>query len=125
MALFFDLKKLEEQSCNDSVKLISMLYFHWNKNAPILKHNIPLRSRVSLAGYSFLLNPADFFNDRGTELTFRIQYIKLAARRDYLLYKQYGYKGLQTSFFPDLAMDNIKHNPLLNIKPTEILFKFE
>lgn len=84
-----------------------------------------LRSRVSLVGHSYLLNPKEFFEDKSTDIIFRVQYLKLAGMRDYGLYKQYKYIGLQTSFFPDLAYDNIKHNPLLIIKPTEILFKYE
>ncbi len=84
-----------------------------------------LRSRVSLVGHSYLLNPKEFFEDKSTDIIFRVQYLKLAGMRDYGLYKQYKYTGLQTSFFPDLAYDNIKHNPLLIIKPTEILFKYE
>ena len=84
-----------------------------------------LRSRVALVGHSYLLNPKEFFEDKTTDIIFRVQYLKLAGMRDYSLYKQYKYIGLQTSFFPDLAYDNIKHNPLLIIKPTEILFKYE
>lgn len=102
-----------------------MLYFHWDKTIPLRKSNMLLRSRVPLVGYSFLLNPADFFKDKNTDIIYRVQYIKLAGMRDYSLYKQYKYTGLQTSFFPDLAVDNIKYNPLLTIKPTEILFKYE
>lgn len=125
MALFFDLKTLEAQSCNDPTLFISMLYFHWNKAAPLTKRNKYERSKVSLAGYSYLLNPYDFFKDNITDIIFKVQYIKLAGMRDYTLYKYYKYSGLQRSFFPDLAADNIKHNPLLIIQPTEILFKYE
>lgn len=125
MALFFDIYKLEEQSCNDPKLFIPMLYYHWNKAAPLTKYNRSLRSKVSLTGNSFLLNPSDFFNDRTTDDLFRVQYLKLAGRRDLSLYKMYNYKGLQTSFFPDLIYDSIKHNPLLEIKHNEILFKYE
>lgn len=125
MALFFDINKLEEQSCNDTKKFLWMLYYHWNKAAPLTKHNYNLRSKVSLVGSSYLLNPNDFFNDHQTDDIFRVQYIKLAGRRDYSLYKQYKYKALQTSYFPDLAVDNIKHNPLLKITKTEVQFKYE
>lgn len=125
MALFFNLKTLEEQSCNDYNKFISMLYYHWNKAAPLTKSNKSDRSKVPLNGYSYLLNPSDLFKDNTTDIIFKVQYIKLAGMRDYTLYKYYKYTGLQKSFFPDLAEDNIKHNPLLIIKPTEILFKYE
>lgn len=125
MALFFNLKTLEAQSCNNPSLFLSMLYFHWNKAIPLSKDNQHKRSKVSLVGYSFLLNPYDFFHDETTDLLFKVQYVKLAGLRDYTLYKHYRYTGLQTSFFPDIITSNIKHNPLLIIKPTEILFKYE
>ncbi len=45
--------------------------------------------------------------------------------RNYLLYKQYKYKALETSFYPDLNWNAIKHNPLLIITQAEIKFKYE
>lgn len=125
MALFYDLTKLQDQSANNSTKLIQMLYLHWNKAAAEKLSNIRKRSKVSLAGRSFLLNPTAFFNDTSTDPSYRVQYIKLTGMRDYGLYRQYKYKGLQTSFYPDLAFDHLKGNPLLVITPTEILFKYE
>lgn len=125
MALFFNLTKLEEQSCNNNEMFIDMLYYHWNKAAPLTNYNLKRRSKVPLVGHSYLLNPGDLFADKTTDILYRIQYIKLAGRRDYSLYRQYKYKGLQRSFFPDLAIDNIKHNPLLIIHPNEVLFKYE
>ena len=124
MTLFFNLKTLEEASCNDSNEFIIRLWYHYTKKLP--KSDRQLKYiKPNLNGNSFLLNPEEFFLDKYTDILFRIQYIKLAARRDYLLYKQYGYKGLQTSFFPDLIYDSIKYNPLLEIKTNEILFKYE
>lgn len=125
MALFFNLKTLQEQAGSDNHKFIAMLHLYWDKSIPLRKSNMALRSRVSLVGHSYLLNPKEFFEDKSTDIIYRVQYLKLAGMRDYSLYKQYKYIGLQTSFFPDLAHDNIKHNPLLIIKPTEILFKYE
>jgi hypothetical protein len=101
-----------------------MLHLHYTK-APLNKYNRTHFSKVPLHGASFLLNPAAFFADYSTDILFKVQYIKLAGRRDYALFKQYGYKRLQTSYFPDLAFDAIKHNPLITITPTEILFKYE
>ena len=125
MALFFNLETLEAQSCNSSEQFLSMLEFHYTKRLPANRFTKIKPSKVSLAGHSFLLNPLDFFKDKSTDTAFRIQYIKLAARRDYNLYKQYGYKALQTSYFPDIKYDAIKYNPLLKITPTEISFKYE
>lgn len=124
MALFFDLNTLETQSCNDPVKFIKMLEAHFQKRLPS-RYSKSLVSKVPLHGKSFLINPADFFNDETTDILYKVQYIKLAARRDWMLYSQYGYTGLQTSYFPDLVYDVIRSNPLLEITQTEIHFKYE
>lgn len=125
MALFFDIKKLEEQAGNDSTRFLQMLYYHWNKTIPLNNSNKFLRSKVPLIGNSYLLNPQDFFHDQSTDELFKVQYIKLAGRRDYSLYRMYKYCRLPTSYFPDLIYDSLKHNPLLEITPTEIIFKYE
>lgn len=123
--LFFDINKLEELSCNDPKLLLSILLKHWDKNASVSRKINALFERISLTGNSYLLNPKDLFNDQRTDDLFKTQYIKLAGRRDYGLYKLYKYAGLQTSFYPDLIYDSIKHNPLLVIKQNEILFTHE
>lgn len=123
--IFFNMKLLEEQSSCNNEKMIALLYHHYNKKTIPSKWDKYPPSRVPLHGYSYLLNPRDFFNDKGTDILYKIQYLKLAAMRDYLLYKQYKYKALQTSFYPDLNWAAIKHNPLLIITPTEIRFKYE
>lgn len=124
MALFFNLQTLESQSDNDSNKFMAMLEYHFSKRLPS-KYSKYKPSKVSLAGGSYLLNPLDLFNDKSTDILFKIQYIKLAGRRDYSLYKLYRYKALQLSYYPDIVLDAIKHNPLLNITQSEILFKYE
>lgn len=125
MALFFNLQILEEQSCNDSHKFLTMLEFHFTKRLPKSIYSKDKPSKVSLVGSSFLLNPLEFFADKTTDTLYKLQYVKLAARRDYNLYKQYKYKALQTSFFPDLNMQAIRSNPLLTITRSEISFKYE
>lgn len=125
MALFFNLETLEAQSCNNTEQFLSMLEFHYSKRLPANRFTKLKPSKVSLAGTSFILNPLDFFKDKSTDPIFKLQYVKLAARRDYNLFKQYGYKSLQTSYFPDIKYDSIKYNPLLKITPTEISFKYE
>ena len=124
MALFFNLQTLESQSDNDSNKFMAMLEYHYNKRLPS-KYSKYKPSKVSLAGGSYLLNPADLFSNKSTDILFKIQYIKLAGRRDYSFYKQYHSKALQLSYYPDLILSAIKHNPLLIITQSEILFKYE
>lgn len=124
MALFFNLETLEAQSCNDSNKFMAMLEYHYSKRLPF-KYSKYKPSKVSLAGSSFLLNPEPLFNDKSTDILYKLQYVKLAARRDYSFYKQYKSKSLQLSYYPDIIIAAIKHNPLLNITQSEILFKYE
>ena len=124
MTVFFNLQTLEEQSGTDSIKFLTLLEYHYTKKLPT-RYSKYKPSKVSLTGFSYLLNPVDFFEDKITDILYKVQYIKLAARRDYNLYKQYAYKGLQLSFYPDLIVERIKQNPLLKITQQEILFKFE
>lgn len=125
IALFFNLKTLEEQAGNNNQKFLTLLEHHYNKKTIPSKWDKYPPSKVHLHGYSYLLNPRDFFLDKNTDILYRVQYIKLAALRDWLLYKQYKYKALQTSFFPDLNWDAISHNPLFKITPSEVLLKYE
>lgn len=124
MAVFFDLEKLEEQSCNEPTKFLAMLENHFMKRLPN-RYSKHLYSKVPLHGKSFLLNPAGLFNDLTTDIIYKVQYVKLASLRDWSLYKVYKYTGLQTSYYPDLLYDVIRSNPLLEITQTEIKFKYE
>lgn len=124
MALFFNLQTLETQSLNDANKFMAMLEYHYSKRLPS-KYSKYLPSKIPLNGTSYLLNPLALFNDKSTDILYKLQYIKLAGRRDYSLYKLYKYKALQLSYYPDIIYDTIKHNPLLTITPTEITFKYE
>lgn len=124
MALFFNLKTLEQQSNGDTGKFMAMLEYHYSKKLPY-KYSKYKPSKVSLAGNCFILNPQELFADSSVDVLFKIQYVKLAGRRDYNLYKQYKYRALQLSYYPDINIDLIKNNPLLTITKTEILFKYE
>lgn len=101
-----------------------MLWYHYTKALPRTNKHLKF-TEVDLKGSSYILNPEPLFKDKSTDILFKIQYIKLAGRRDYLLYKQYKYKRLDTSYFPDLIYDSIKYNPLLEVTPKEIIFKLE
>ena len=123
MALFFNLQTLETQSLNDANKFMAMLEYHYSKRLPS-KYSKYLPSKVPLNGTSYLLNPLALFNDKSTDILYKLQYVKLAARRDWALYKQYKYSYLQRSYYPDLLVDAIRSNPLLVITPTEVQFKY-
>lgn len=125
LALFFNLQTLEEESGGDVLKFIAMLEFHY-KGITLAK-NIKQQfkpSRRSLAGGSFILNPEPLFKDTSDPI-YKVQYIKLAARRDYGLYRIHKVKTLNISFFPDLNVEAAKHNPLLIVTKQELIFKYE
>ena len=124
MAIFFNLQTLENEAGSDSNKFVALLEYHYSKRVPY-KYSKYKPSKVPLNGSSYLLNPVELFSDKSTDVLYKVQYIKLAARRDYSLYKLYKYKALQLSYYPDVVYDAIKTNPLLNITQSEILFKYE
>lgn len=111
-------------SGGSDVKLVWLLY-KWMRD----KNTIPRKGdkyvlKKRLAGSSFLINPEPLF-EKSLDPIYVAQYIKLAGRRDIVLYEQYGTLSLLLSFYTDINFDNIKHNPLLNITEEEITFKFE
>ena len=113
MTLFFDLSKLEKLSNTNSNKFITLL-----------KHYYTKKLSVNLKGTSFLINPEPLFTST-VDTAYIVQYIKLAARRDYSLYKFYGNKTLLLSYYPDINLEAIKTNPLLKITDSEIHFLIE
>lgn len=124
MALYFNLALLEDKTQCDPKNLFELLRLHYSKKT-IPKNNRSRKPLVNLSGTSFLLNPATLFNDKSTDIIFKAQYIRLAGRRDYAQYRYYGTKYLDLSFFSDINLDTLKHNPLLTIKQNKIYFKYE
>jgi hypothetical protein len=124
MALLFNLNLLETETLCDAKNLVDMLRLHYSKKT-IPRNFRSKKPLKNLLGTSFLLNPAPLFSDKTTDVIFKAQYIRLAGRRDYANYKYYGIKYLDLSFFQDIDLDAIKHNPLLTIKENKIYFKFE
>ena len=126
MTLFFNINVLEKETDGDLDYLIVALE-KWYKKETIPKNARqkykPLKK--SLLGSSFLLNPSEFFKDKNTDVIFRAQYLKLAARRDYTLYKLYGLRTLDLSFFPNINLKLIEANPLISIKYNHLHFKYE
>lgn len=120
MTLFFDIGKLEQASKGDSKKFISILENHYKQKLPKRGLGRP----IVINGTSFLVNPVPLFESK-VDSAFKVQYVRLAAKRDYTLYKYYGAYQLPRSYYPDLNLDAIKHNPLLNITDSEIQFLLE
>lgn len=122
MALFFDIEKLESESGNDLKKFMALLKYHYTGQLPTKKEKYkPIR----LPGHSFLLNPGPLFKIVDVDIAFIVQYIKLAGRRDYTLYKMHNYAKLDLSYFPDVIQSVYKQNPLLRQDKNELRFKYE
>lgn len=125
MALFFNLQTLETKTRNDPTKLVETLRLHYlGKTRPKNAKDL-VKPLSNLVGTSYLLNAKALFEDKTTDIVYRSQYIRLAGRRDYLLYKLYSYTHLDLSYFLDINVNTIKHNPLLTITENKIYFKYE
>lgn len=126
MTLFFNINLLERKTNNDPKYIIIALYKLYKKKY-LPKNSIekykPIRNLGS--GTSFLLNPKALFSDTYTDIIYKAQYVRLAARRDYNLYLNYKFTQLDLVLYPDINIAAIKNNPLLNIKDNKIQFKYE
>lgn len=111
---FFDLIKLEKLAKNDLYRFMEIMEAEYNTILALSK----------IRGKSFLLKPEQLFKAK-IDIVYKVQYTRLAAKRDYFLYKQYGFNGLDLSLYPDLHTNNIKYNPLLEISNNKLTFKLE
>jgi len=125
MTFFFNLENLEKESCNNPRDFIRILDTTFYKKLPSKRKGIkPIK--LDMRGKSFILNLEPLLQvSKHIDCAYVVQYVKLCARRDYSMYKAYGIKSLNLSYFPDINMDAIKNNPLLQITQTEINFKLE
>ena len=124
MALFFNLENLEKEAATDQLKFLALLEYHYRGSIPTKSSKYKL-SKLPLQGFSFILNPEPVFNQDNVDPIYVVQYIKLAGRRPYALYRFHKVKSLDISFFPDLILEKIKSNPLLTVTNKLINFKFE
>jgi hypothetical protein len=126
MILFFNLDLLETKTANNPDYMCVAL-FKLYKGIKVPTHSRNKYPPIPLLGVGsgFLLNPEDFFNDYSTDVIYKAQYIKLAGRRDFTLYRTLGIKYLDLSYYPDILLDNIRTNPLLKIANNTIKFKYE
>lgn len=120
MTLFFNFDNIDKEAKHNPIMLIKLLR-EFNNPSKLMKHGL----RQKFRGHSYLLNPEGIINDRNTDILFIQQYLILASKRDYALYKLYGVKSLPLSHYSDIKLDSIKHNPLLTITNTDIHFKYE
>ena len=116
MICFFDINKLIGQP---SDTFISLLRKHYDN---IMRNNFS--EAKALYGDSFLINPLPLFKNKADSL-YIIQYIILASKRSYFLYKQYRIKYLDLTLYPDIDIASIKSNPLLKIENNKLHFIYE
>jgi hypothetical protein len=122
MITFFNMQNIEKQSKGNPVNLVLLV----GHVAGLKKPNFFKGTAKDLVGYSFLTNAVPLCaNLQLHDPEYVVQYIKLAALRDYAFYKRYGVTYLDTSFYPDLATANITANPLITINKNQIYFKYE
>lgn len=126
MTLFFNILLLEQETLCDPNYMVQALKLYWQKRSlPKNSRSVYKPIKKSLAGSSFLLNPKSFFADKTTDISYLVQYLRLSARRDYALYKQYRIKHLDLTYFSDLNLPALESNPLLDIQNKQIKFKYE
>lgn len=119
--MFFNLETLQKQSRGDinlALRMLENWYFNKLPKNTLDSKNF---SKVSLYGDSFILHPQRLFCAK-VDPNYKGQYLILAAKRDYTFYKLYGVEYLDLSYFPDLNLDKIKHNPLLRIEDNKLIF---
>jgi hypothetical protein len=113
ITLFFSWSSLLRLGKHTPAKVVALLREHHKSR------------KDKLMGLSFLLSPSGILSDNTTDILFVYQYILIAARRDYALYNLYGLKSLPLSYNPDLKIDSLKTNPLLEVTKSEIHLKHE
>ncbi len=122
--MFFDIKTLQKESKNSPVKMIKMLENWYLNKLPKNKRMMENFSKVSLKGDSFILQPLALFSAQ-VDVNYKVQYLILIAKRDYMFYLLYGVKYLDLSYFPDLDINKIRGNPLMEVVNNKLYFKLE
>lgn len=123
MTLFFSLEKLEKQAQGSDPKFMQILSDFYQQKT--LKRPSLNKVRFKpINGSSYLLNPQPLFAQH-VDIAYVVQYVRLAARRDYTLFTMFKEIRLDLSYFPELDINSLNRNPLLIVKNKHIQFKFE
>jgi hypothetical protein len=75
-----------------------------------------------LFGYSFILKPDRLLYQKTVDPIFISHYIKLASLRDFGLFSKYKISTLDLDMYPDINLENIKTNPLLQVVNNKLHF---
>ena len=125
MILFFNLALLEAETLGNPKQMVEKLRLFYNKKHMPKNGYSKVKPIRNLNGNSYLLNAEKLFADNITDIIYKSQYIQLAGRRDYSLYRLFNVKYLDLSYFKDIDLDKIKTNPLITITQNKIYFKYE
>lgn len=124
MTLFFNLSKLEKATKSDPIYIVEALKMHYNSNRLLNSRKSKYKAVPDLGGRSFILNPHALFSSNA-DILFKVQYIRLAALRNYLDVRLSNIRYLDLSMYPEINLNIISSNPLLSIKNNKIYFEFE
>jgi hypothetical protein len=122
--MFFDMKTLQEQSKNSPQLMLKMLENFYYKRIPKNKADKANFCAKSIIGDNFILCPERLFSAQ-VDVNYKVQYLILAAKRDYMFYKIYAVTYLDLSYFPDLDIGKIRGNPLMEVINNKLYFKLE
>lgn len=125
MTVFFDLGVIEKEAGNNLKKFMKLFQVSCTNELPSRHKDSLYKKRLCLTGASFIINPIPLLNIRNIDIAYVVQYIKLAAKRDYTMYKYFSVKYLLLSYFPDINIEKIRSNPLLKITKDKIFFLYE
>jgi len=119
--MLFDIKKLTQQAKGNPEIMVKMLENYYHNKIPKNAKYRKFFSRVNLYGDNYIENPEALFKSKADPV-YKVQYLVLAAKRDYLHITSYGLRDLDLSYYPDLNIDALKGNPLITV--TEKTIKF-
>lgn len=120
----FNLELLLNKAKNDKQIVEAMHNLFIKKTVRKNQHDNSLIIPNLGRGKSFILKPEKLFKNN-LNTVYVSQYIQLAGRRSYFLYKEFGVTYLDLVTYPDLIIGNLKYNYLLNIIDNKIYFKYE
>lgn len=124
--LFFNIETLQAETKGDPFyMIIGLYYFYIKRTVPLSAYQKYKPIKKSLHGASFMLNPAQFFSDKVSDILDKVQYLKLCALRDYGQFKLYDIRSLDLKHYPDINLQSIKHNKLLYINNSKLHFIYE
>lgn len=119
MTVFFNITNLRLEACSSYNKFYELFKTHCR--GKLHKR----RLKKTLHGNSYILNPEGLFENKNIDILYKLQYIELAALRDYSMFRLYKSATLDLSYYPDIDISKIKTNPLLKILNNHIYFLYE